>query len=179
MEPRFFIASVSILVGSCALHATQAQALTYDETVCVAQAYLADQDPSKCLNLGGDSGGAGSGGGGSGGSGGASGTDSGGVRIGPRPPEICVAPTFFFTGPIEPAKTAVSIEVQRIPKLGGLLGATTRVNYSATFDAVGPDGKTWTYTSHTESLPEFYQYEWEASPPDGSRSSTYFCRESL
>jgi hypothetical protein len=179
MNKQFAFASASVLVAVGALHSSKVQALTYDETICVAQAYLADEDPSKCIKSGGDSGSAGSGG--SGGTGGTSGGSggSGSVRVGPRPPADCVAPTFFFTGPIQPEKTGVSIEVQRIPKMGGVLGSTTRIDYTTTFDAVGPDGRTWTYISYSQSLPDFYQYGWEAVPPDGGKSFIYSCRESL
>jgi hypothetical protein len=149
--------SAAVLVGLTALSATHcniARALTYEETACVSQMYMEGKDPTKCFNTGGDGGSAGSGGSG----------DAGGVESGKNEwwgktlnSADCTAPSFWYTGPIEPESLSVHYENNKrmttfTRTVGGKVYEFER-EYDETYDTSTPDwpvvsaSYTWTVRS--------------------------------
>ena len=158
--------SAAIAVGFtsfAAIHCNIARALTYEETACVAQLYSEGLDTSKCLQAGGDGGSAGSGGSG-GASGGASGPDGGGSGH-TSTENLCVAPSFWFTGPPNPARIVYADVVFS----SGLKSTTHAFEQQV-------DGTTYQYIRTRDEPPGGTAITtWEQIPLDGSASLSHKC----
>jgi hypothetical protein len=108
---RLSVALLAVFAAVSTSHTKSAQALTYEEVSCMAQALADAQNPMQCVAWGGSGGGAGAGSGGSG-SGGADGSgssDEGGPIFFPPQPSKCSVPAFFFTGPPDPGTASFSV----------------------------------------------------------------------
>jgi hypothetical protein len=108
---RLSVGLLVVFAAASTSHTRTAQALTYEEVTCMAQALANANDPMQCVSWGsgGGGGGAGSGGSGSGGGDGSGSADGGGPIFFPPTPSKCAVPTFFFTGPPDPTTVSFSV----------------------------------------------------------------------
>lgn len=165
-------AALLSLTGLAVTHSNNASALTYEETACIAQMFMEGNDPTGCFNTGGDAGSAGSGGSGSGSgsSGGSSGPGGGSSTW-----RTCVTPTFWFTGPVDPATVTSSFVF--VPRPFGTSYDITDYKTSFT-QSVG--GKQYRFDKVTRETIQPYnggpylaseQYTWTVTPVGASGSS--------
>jgi len=161
MRSKRFSLVVSALAVVVSLeYAKPVHAVSGEEIQCIAQAYADGTDPSACFKWGGRSGDTPPGSGGATGDGGS--TDGGGGGGG-APTKLCTAPSFWFTGPIDPTKVGMTFKFIEGPALS-LTTSTAKF-----FQSVG--GKPYVFDQSTDTGDDgitFYSWTVTSIEADGS-----------